>query len=507
MIIPFWADVNTAIDDGNVYYRESFDNALLQKAVHDIKSSFPNLPSVTLDWLFIATWDKVSFFGKDLSSCNQDKRNTFQLILATDGFYSFALFYYDQITWSTGTASGGDSCTGTLKPGTSGTHAKSGFDYGDGKTFYSIPGSCSQDILKISEASNINERGKWVFKIDENVQSSACDADQGQGQMSEDENGDEVIVRKARMIPSYVPIMGHIPLQIKGVCLDNAISAKCVFYDHSKPSEVEGDVLANDEAVCLVPYLLATGRITVDFEVLLQQEDGTTREEIYTGFIYTKEPSDDKLKFSIDEANDTITINWDKSAFNEDERLNLYAVELTSYSRLEEKGVILEGLSNTGHFQGLLEGNGAECLKSIESAFALYLMPSNRSHRSARDVGTRKGKRSPGLYSGIHFTRYGKSPDDIARLCDRWHQIAEIPPSDVLPCPPLLDQAVQDRNFQYETLKSKGLEYYHPGAEISFVQRVPSPSGGGQKCVYKHGKIFMSVQGGGKVHRQVFVFI
>lgn len=33
--------------------------------------------------------------------------NTFQLVLATDGLYSFIMFNYDEITWSTGIASDG----------------------------------------------------------------------------------------------------------------------------------------------------------------------------------------------------------------------------------------------------------------------------------------------------------------------------------------------------------------------------------------------------------------
>lgn len=38
--------------------------------------------------------------------------NTFQTVLISDGAVSFALFIYEEITWSTGTASGGDPLTG-----------------------------------------------------------------------------------------------------------------------------------------------------------------------------------------------------------------------------------------------------------------------------------------------------------------------------------------------------------------------------------------------------------
>lgn len=38
--------------------------------------------------------------------------NTFQAVLVTDGQSSFAILNYPQLTWTTGTKSGGDSQTG-----------------------------------------------------------------------------------------------------------------------------------------------------------------------------------------------------------------------------------------------------------------------------------------------------------------------------------------------------------------------------------------------------------
>lgn len=38
--------------------------------------------------------------------------NTFQAVLVTDGRYSFAIFNYGPMTWTTGTASGGNTATG-----------------------------------------------------------------------------------------------------------------------------------------------------------------------------------------------------------------------------------------------------------------------------------------------------------------------------------------------------------------------------------------------------------
>lgn len=40
------------------------------------------------------------------------KVNTFQAVLVSDGSKSFCMFNYGDISWSTGTASGGDPLTG-----------------------------------------------------------------------------------------------------------------------------------------------------------------------------------------------------------------------------------------------------------------------------------------------------------------------------------------------------------------------------------------------------------
>lgn len=51
---------------------------------------------------------------KAVSSCARafPQVNTFQAVLITDGLSSFALFNYHEISWTTGTASGGDPLTG-----------------------------------------------------------------------------------------------------------------------------------------------------------------------------------------------------------------------------------------------------------------------------------------------------------------------------------------------------------------------------------------------------------
>ncbi|POI22010.1 hypothetical protein CIB84_014242, partial [Bambusicola thoracicus] len=105
VVAAFWADVDNR-RAGDVYYRESQDRAILERATKDIAQYFPEFPDFSAQWVFIATWYRVTFFGGSSFS----PVNTFQIVLITDGKLSFTIFNYESITWTTGmhASSGGD---------------------------------------------------------------------------------------------------------------------------------------------------------------------------------------------------------------------------------------------------------------------------------------------------------------------------------------------------------------------------------------------------------------
>uniref|UniRef100_H3A4Z5 Tectorin alpha n=1 Tax=Latimeria chalumnae TaxID=7897 RepID=H3A4Z5_LATCH len=153
-VAPFWGDVHNGIT-GNVFYRQSTDSQLLQRATRDINQYFPNL-NFTATWMFVATWDRVAYYGSTSS-----KVNTFQAVLITNGNYAFIILNYGDIEWTTGTASGGDAATGL-----GGTPAQAGFNSGNSSYYFSIPGSRTADIINIKSTSNVNNPGRWVFRSD-----------------------------------------------------------------------------------------------------------------------------------------------------------------------------------------------------------------------------------------------------------------------------------------------------------------------------------------------------
>ncbi|XP_067399058.1 sushi, nidogen and EGF-like domain-containing protein 1 [Emydura macquarii macquarii] len=154
-VAPYWGDVNNVLN-GDIYYRETQNPELLRRLTRDINQYFPTIPFNAM-WAFVATWDQVAYFGS-----TSQKVNTFQAVLANDGRVSFIMLNYGDIQWTTGTASGGDADTGL-----GGNPAQAGFNSGDDKNFYNIPGSRTEAVLHIGQTSNVGVPGRWVFQVNE----------------------------------------------------------------------------------------------------------------------------------------------------------------------------------------------------------------------------------------------------------------------------------------------------------------------------------------------------
>uniref|UniRef100_A0A8C5KE78 Sushi, nidogen and EGF-like domain-containing protein 1 n=1 Tax=Jaculus jaculus TaxID=51337 RepID=A0A8C5KE78_JACJA len=158
VVAAFWADVDNR-RAGDVYYRETTDEATLNRATEDIRRYFPELPDFSATWVFVATWYRVTFFGGSSSS----PVNTFQTVLITNGRFSFTIFNYESILWTTGThaSSGGDSA------GLGGIAAQAGFNAGDGRRYFNVPGSRTTDMAQVETTTNVGVPGRWAFRIDD----------------------------------------------------------------------------------------------------------------------------------------------------------------------------------------------------------------------------------------------------------------------------------------------------------------------------------------------------
>ena len=62
-IAPYWADFDLR-GTGNVYYRQTRDSALLDRATNEIRTAFPTSENVIAINLLIVTWDAVGYYSR-----------------------------------------------------------------------------------------------------------------------------------------------------------------------------------------------------------------------------------------------------------------------------------------------------------------------------------------------------------------------------------------------------------------------------------------------------------
>ena len=86
--------------------------------------------------------------------------NTFQCVLATDGYKSFVIFLYayGRIQWTTGDDNGGNG-------GLGGDEAAAGINAYRGAGSIIIPGSSTPQIINIDQNSNVGVPGMWIYKL------------------------------------------------------------------------------------------------------------------------------------------------------------------------------------------------------------------------------------------------------------------------------------------------------------------------------------------------------
>ncbi|XP_038045953.1 uncharacterized protein LOC119720369 [Patiria miniata] len=168
LVAVFWGDVNTN-SGGSVSYRELHPtgNQELFDRSNTIIRHASDHSQFSASWMFIATWNEVPFYG---ASSAFEITNTFQAVLVTDGSLSFAIYNYEDIRWTTGTASGGSST------GLGGTPAQVGLNSGDGVNYCSLPDSRTDAIVDVDLQTNIGTTGRFLFRVDSTSEiDNGCD--------------------------------------------------------------------------------------------------------------------------------------------------------------------------------------------------------------------------------------------------------------------------------------------------------------------------------------------
>ncbi|XP_060720764.1 alpha-tectorin-like [Tachysurus vachellii] len=140
IIAPFWTDIDNR-GNGVISYQQFTSGSVLTQATQNINQYFPQL-SFSATWVFVATWDRVAYFP------TTNTETSFQVVLISNGHYSFILMNY-----------------GVIAP--TGRNVQAGYDTVDSSYYFSIPGSFQYNYQSFTYSSNVNVPGRWAFRVDQ----------------------------------------------------------------------------------------------------------------------------------------------------------------------------------------------------------------------------------------------------------------------------------------------------------------------------------------------------
>ncbi|XP_011314141.1 protein mesh [Fopius arisanus] len=445
----------------------------------------------------IVTWKNMSFAGGIDNSLY--KTNTFQLVLATDEVYTYAIFNYHDLQWTSHTEAGGDT-TG----GEGGVPAYVGFNAGNGTQSYEYkPYSQMSTIRDLTSRGWANGfEGRHIFRIDEKIMHGTCNKD----------------IAGAHLPLTFAPesgnMLGGTVVNITGPCFLPKDKIKCRF----DTEEVFGTVIDRNRAICIQPFVKAEGYIRFAIVVNNGQFDWKGK-----FFIETPSTATEKIYFqnrAVHERNPReIKITWDAynltSNLNAEVQLSLWGYrETTIRPEFEYIGLLEGSWSNTGEYT---------------IAPAKYRNYDNPYHRDIHFGFISINLTKPTDYSGLDVTPVlWSKPIPLAwyfgpqwerehgskwpqKLCDNWimnDRYLKNFAAEVSLCPCTLNHALGDKGRYHPDLScdkdSNPDCFYNYGAIHCVTTGAPNLDGSEQQCCYdKNGYLMLTYdqQWGSKPHR------
>ncbi|XP_071847181.1 sushi domain-containing protein 2-like isoform X2 [Apostichopus japonicus] len=454
LIAPFWADVDNTVA-GEIYFREDRSPEIIQLVNQNIQRAFSvDFGRFVSSWVFIATWDMVAFYNnrqKQLKPIN----NTFQAVLASDGLHSFALFNYEKIEWTTGTASYGDKQTGSANTPNS-VAAQVGFNAGDGINFFAVEGSRTQRVVNVTRLSNVGIPGRWMFRIDNaDIESAGCE--------------EIFALAELKISPSEVGMLGGEILAISGPCFDRTHDIYC---------RIDGMVsqasynLAVDPFVvqCPTPAFMRLGRVLVELSF-----DGG--ESFKNNVTVTIVPLDNQADLVVitGENESSKRLSWEDGTSPFDLALEeVTNVDILLYSYVEDvvRGVVelrpVKALKTNIRFSNrnevvdssqLLERGMDVGIIRITETGAVDLKEDTYSWPAQSKSKTSVGQsEQPDPVPAMWSLPFNANPEQTVNAnywCRNWAKVAErvtiLPEDSVLDCPCTVGQALGD-NGHFEIL-------------------------------------------------------
>jgi len=151
-VAGFWNDIWSK-KHGKVYWRlEQTNTTLLDEMRQDIIDGFPEFQDMNyLKYAFIFSFWRVTHYGA--RKANGIQKNSFQIVICTDGTYSFLINNYQDIEWN-------------IALGTT-NKAVAGFDI-DNTYFTMLEGSLEDGSMDWADKStNSPMKGRHIFRLDD----------------------------------------------------------------------------------------------------------------------------------------------------------------------------------------------------------------------------------------------------------------------------------------------------------------------------------------------------
>ncbi|XP_049825785.1 protein mesh isoform X3 [Aethina tumida] len=307
---------------------------LYERVKWDIRESIVGSDTFDPKHMIIVTWKNITFNGAFSNAIYQT--NTFQLILATDEVFTYAIFNYNLLTWTTPTDAGGSSDRGE-----GGTAALVGFNAGNGTRSYEYrPYSQNSVIRDLSSTGWANGfPGRHIFRIDEDILLGNCNKD----------------IDAANLPLVFAPesgnMLGGTIVNITGPCFTPEVQVRCVF---DVGNVVYGVFINKNRVVCVQPRILIEGWI--DLEIAVGNDNFK-----YKGKYYVENPATAaqkiffKDKSIYDKAPREIPITWNPQNLTTNTAATLH-MSIWGYRESKRRpeflyiGELANGVSNQGFY-------------------------------------------------------------------------------------------------------------------------------------------------------------
>ncbi|KAF4523118.1 hypothetical protein B566_EDAN003133 [Ephemera danica] len=458
-------DLQTRTDQFGVEMRE--------RVMWDIREGVVGSDTFIPKHAVIVTWKNMSFAGGIDNSLY--KTNTFQMVLATDEVYTYAIFNYAELQWTTHTEAGGDT-TG----GEGGTPAYVGFNAGNGTQSYEyLPYSQMSTLRDLTGRGWANGfPGRHIFRLDEKIMLGTCNKD----------------IAGANLPLVFAPesgnMLGGTIVNITGPCFEPHEKIICRF----DTEDVIGTYVNSNRAICVQPFVMAEGYVRFEIAVgdgkfnwkgkYFVETPSTATEKIFFANNAVHETKPAEIKITWNKYNLTTNLNAQSGTVNE----GFYVITPSSY-----------------------RGRNNYLTSDLKFGFLQINLTNPETYENIAVTPVLWSKPIPlAWYFAPQWEReYG--PNWVVKQCDMWtmnDRYLKNFAAEVALCPCTLEHALADKgrflpDFDCDKDANPAC-FYHKGAVHCVRTGAPSLEGSEQQCCYDKNHYLMisyDQQWGSRPHR------